>query len=144
MSNSIKVKRQVIVKTIVTEDFKNRAISELLNEIKLIDNQINHVQVQINQLIQQFQQPGMNNLSLSQQEADQIIGNMNLKIQQLSTIKQKLQVQIDNVNSTNLDDRIITGSLENYVDLSVGDNIYEALLEKEIVVKDSVVQEINI
>lgn len=143
MSNSITVKRQVVVKSIITDNFKEKATNELLAEIKLLDGQINHLQVQLNQLIQQFQQNSVVGLTVRPHDADQIMNDLNLKLQQLFNLKQNLQQQIDNIKTTKNEDVIITGSLENYVELQPGDNIYEKLIGKEIIIKDGIIQEIN-
>lgn len=143
MSQTISVKRQIAVKTIVSENFKLRAVDELNQEIKLIDNQINHMQVQLNQLIQQLQQGTSSGLSVSPREAEQIINDLNMRLQQLINLKQGMQKQIENINHTNLGDLIATGSLESYVDIAIGDNIYDKLLDREIIIKDGVVQEIK-
>ena len=143
MSNSLTVKRQVIVKTIVTEDFKNRAENELMNEVKLINSQINHIQAQLNQIIQQFQQGTALGSSIDPREADQIINEFNAKLQQLLTLKQNLQQEISNIKTSKPGETIITGSLENYVEIKPGDNIYDKLVNKEIIVKDGIVQEIR-
>lgn len=144
MAESLTVKRQIVVKTIVTDAFKNGAQNELLDEIKLIDDQINHLQVQLNQVIQQFQQNSSMGLSVGHQEAEQIMNELNMKLQQLVALKQNLQFQIENIKTAKEGEIVVTGSLENYVDLKPGDNIYEKLLNNEIMVKDSLIQEINI
>lgn len=144
MSKSIKVKRQITVKTIITEDFKEKASVELLSEIKLVDAQINHLQLQLTQVMQQFQQNVSKGLTISPHEAEQIINEMNLKLQHLLALKQNLQIQIEEIEKTKDEDVIITGSLENYVELKPGDNIYDILVDKEIIVKDGIIQDINI
>lgn len=142
MSNALSVKRQVIVKTIVTDDFKKKAENELLDEIKLVDDQINHLQIQLNQVIQQFQQRHISGLNIAPQDADQVINELNIKLQQLLALKQSLQIQIDNIHDAQIGESIITGSLENYVEIKPGDNIYEKLVNKEIIIKDGIIQEI--
>ena len=144
MAESLKVKRQVVVKTIVTDDFKQKAQNELTDEIKLIDEQINHLQLQLNQVIQQFQQSPGRSLSANPQEAEQIINELNIRLQQLMAVKQNLQLQINNVVHAHNGEEIITGSLENYVELKPGDNIYEKMLNKEITIEDGIVKEIKI
>lgn len=144
MVQSIKVKRQIIVKTLMTEDFKVKAKEELLDEMKLIDGQINHFQLQLNQLIQQIQQSSIAGLAPAAQETEQIINDLNIKLQQLLGLKQNMHLQIENVDNAQTGEYIVTGSLENYVDLNVGDNIYETLVDKEIIIKDGIVQEINV
>lgn len=143
MTGSLTVKRQILVKTIITENFKKKAENELLDEVKLVDEQLNHLQAQLNQFYQQLQQGVSFKLTVSPQEAEQIISELNLKIQQLIALKQNLQLQIDNIQHSNEGDIIVTGSLENFVEIKTGDNIYEMLVDKEILVKDGIIQEIS-
>lgn len=138
----LKVKRQLVVKTIVTEGFKKRAADEMMQELKLVDDQINHLQIQLNSIIQEIKQ-GSGGVNVLPREAEQIINDLNLKLQQLMNFKQNLQVQTENINKTQDGDVIVTGSLENYVDLNIGDNIYDKLLNKEIIVKDGIIQDIK-
>lgn len=142
MAESIKVKRQVVVKTVVTEEFRKKAISDFLEETKLVDNQITHIQVQQNQFISQLKQ-NTDNVNISAAEVDNIINELNLKLQQLMAVKQNLELQLQNINMANLNDTIITGSLENYIELQVGDNIYDVMLGKEVIIKDGIIQEIK-
>jgi hypothetical protein len=143
MSQSIKVKRQITIKTIITDSFKEKASSEISGEMKLLDEQIYHLELQINQIVQQFQQTMPASLSISPQEAEQIINELNLKLQQLVNLKQNMQSQISNIQNSRTGDLIVTGSLENYTELKTGDNIYDHMLDNEIIVKDGIIQEIK-
>ena len=51
--------------------------------------------------------------------------------------------QKESISHLALNNVIITGSLENYVELRTGENIYDKFHEAEILVKDGVIQEIR-
>lgn len=140
---SIKVKRPVKVKTIVTEGFKTQAKEELNKEIRLIDTQIMQLELQSKQI--QDQTSG----GLSQyftegnpEQAQQAFEDILQRLQQMGELKQELQFQKENIEHLSLNNVIITGSLENYVELKPGENLYDKFKEAEILVKDGVIQDI--
>lgn len=139
----IKVKRPVKVKTIVTEGFKQQAKEELNKEIRLIDNQIIQLELQSKQI--QDQMTGAvahffaeNSPEQVQQALDEVLQ----RLQQMGELKQELQYQKDNIDHLALNNVIITGSLENYVELRPGENLYDKFKEAEILVKDGIIQDI--
>ena len=140
---TIKVKRPVRVKTVVTEGFKEQAKDEINKEIRLIDNQIMQLELQSKQIQDQagggFSQLfGEGSPELIQQALDDIMQ----RLQQMGELKQELQFQRENIEHLTLNNIIVTGSLENYVELRAGENLYEKFKEAEIVVKDGVIQDI--
>ncbi len=144
MSNkTIRVKRPVKVKTVVTESFKQQAKDELAKEMRLIDNQIMQLELQSKQI--QDQVSGTSSVFYGEQDMEQIqqsLEEIMRRIQQMGELKQELQFQEDNINHLTLDNVIITGSLENYVDLRPGENLYEKFKDAEIIVKDGIIQDI--
>ncbi|OGI04264.1 MAG: hypothetical protein A2Y25_09325 [Candidatus Melainabacteria bacterium GWF2_37_15] len=143
MIKSIKVKRPVMVKTIVTDGFKQQAKEELNKEIRLIDNQIMQLELQTKQIQDQTggglsQYFGEGNPDQTQQAIEEILH----RLQQMGELKQELQFQKDNIDHLSLNNVIVTGSLENYVELKPGENLYEKFKQAEILVKDGVIQDI--
>jgi len=142
-NKSIRVKRPVKVKTVVTDGFKQQAREELSKEIRLIENQIMQLELQSKQIQDQISSSsggflGEENTEQIQQSLDEIIR----RLQQMGELKQELQFQQDNIDRLTLNNIIITGSLENYVDLKQGENLYDKFKEAEIIVKDGIIQDI--
>jgi prefoldin subunit 5 len=140
--NSIKVKRPVTIKTVVTETFKKQAADELNKEIHLLDNQIMQLELQNKQI--QDQASGFS--SAYGGDIDQIqqaLADMAARIQQMNMLKQELHSQKESIGHLALENIVVTGSLENYVELQIGENIYDKFKEAEIIVKDGVVQHIS-
>ncbi len=140
---TIRVKRPVKVKTVVTEGFKQQAKDELNKEIRLIENQIMQLELQSKQIQDQISGVssafyGEHDIEQIQQSLDEIIR----RIQQMGELKQELVFQGDNIDHLTLDNVIITGSLENYVELKPGENLYEKFKDAEIIVKDGIIQDI--
>lgn len=141
---SIKVKRPVKVKTVVTDSFKQQAKEEINKEIRLIENQIMQLELQSKQIQDQVT-GGLSgyfaegSLDQVQQALDDVIQ----RLQQMGELKQELQFQRENIDHLSLNNVIITGSLENYVELKPGENLYDKFKEAEILVKDGVIQDIT-
>lgn len=143
MMNSIKVKRPVTIKTVVTDSFKKQAVDEINKEVHLLDSQIMQLELQNKQI--QDQAAGYS-ASYGGEGTDQIqkaISEISARLQQMTMLKQELQSQKDSIGHLALDNVIVTGSLENYVELQLGENIYEKFKDAEIIIRDGIIQEIN-
>ena len=139
----IRVKRPVKVKTVVTDSFKQQAKEDLNKEIRLIENQIMQLELQSKQIQDQVSGAsgaylGGENTEQIQQSLDEIIK----RLQQMGELKQELNFQQDNIDHLTLNNIIITGSLENYVELKPGENLYDKFKGAEIIVKDGIIQDI--
>ena len=143
MTSSIRVKRPVTIKTIVTQGFKTQAADEINKEIHLLDTQIMQLELQNKQIQDQATSYsaiyGEENATQIQQALDEL----SQRLQQVSALKQQLQSQKESINHLAVDNVVVTGSLENYVELNVGENIYEKFKDAEILVRDGVIQEIR-
>jgi chromosome segregation ATPase len=140
---SVQLKRQVTVKTLVTDAFRERAKGELSNELKLIDTQLQQLEAQYQHSLQQLEkvaQQGTNvqkQLEALNQEAQQ-------KRTQLASLKMQVSSDLGNLDKIPNGSFIVTGVLENTVDVKVGDNIYEKLMNAEMIVEDGIVKSISI
>ncbi len=142
-NRSIRVKRPVKVKTIVTDSFKQQAKDEINKEIRLIDNQILQLELQSKQI--QDQLTGASSAYYGDQNNEQIqqsLEEIMRRLQQMSELKQEMHFQQENIEHLSTDNVIVTGSLENYVDLKLGENLYEKFKEAEIIIKDGIIQDI--
>ncbi|NLU42391.1 MAG: 16S rRNA processing protein RimM [Firmicutes bacterium] len=132
---SINVKRTIIVKTIVTEKFKE----EMLDTIKA---SLNRIELELQQM--EFQ--GKRTLSgLEKQNVKQAVSlrqQLEAEREKRFEAKKRLQNQQQEVSEWQIGDEVIQGTLEGYVDLQIGDSI-RSILGSEIVVKDGVVVEIR-
>lgn len=139
---SVQLKRQVTVKTLVTDTFRQRAQGELSNELKLIDTQLQQLEAQYQHSLQQLEkvaQQGQNvqkQLQQLQQEAQQ-------KRNQLASLKMQVSQELGNLDKIENGNYVVTGILENFITIKVGDNIYEKLMNAEMIVEDGVVKSIS-
>ncbi|MFA6988665.1 MAG: YlqD family protein [Candidatus Gastranaerophilaceae bacterium] len=139
----ILVKRPVTIKTIVTPKFKEDASNELTKEIHLLDNQMLQLELQNKQIMDQT---GALGIQIGHDNAKQIqeaLNDISQKLQQMSSLKQELISQRDTIKDIALNNVIVTGSLENYVEIKIGENIYDVFKKAEIIIKDGVIEDIK-
>jgi hypothetical protein len=141
MSKSIKIKRNITVKTVVTEEFKKNSSQEITKELQLLDNQIMQLELQSKQMQDQL----ANDFTASDNapQIRQAVIEISQRLTQFAGVKQELLQQRENINGLEPGNLINTGSLENYVEISEGDNIYEKYKAASIIVKDGIIQEIK-
>lgn len=142
-NKTIKVKRPVKIKTIVTDKFKQQAQEELAKEIHLLDSQIMQLELQSRQIQEQASEYTGLYGEKSFDQIQQALNDITTRLQQMGELKNELISQKESISHISLNNIIVTGSLENYVELKTGENIYEKFREAEILVKDGIIQEIR-
>lgn len=140
---SVQLKRQVTVKTMVTDDFRVRANSELANELKLIDTQLQQLEAQYQHSLQQLEKMAQQGQNV-QKQLQQLNQDAQQKRTQLASLKMQVSSELGNLDKIENGSFVITGVLENVVDVRVGDNIYEKLMNAEMIVEDGIVKSISV
>ncbi|MDH4378843.1 MAG: YlqD family protein [Vampirovibrionales bacterium] len=139
---TVMVKRQVTVKTVVTDAFRERAKTELGQEVAQIDNQLNQLQAAYQQTLQQLEQlsaQGQNVLPQRQQLEQQAGAEQ----QKLTLLKEEVSKQLGTLDTVSNGTPVITGLLDSWVGLNIGDNIYEKVRDTVILVTDGVITAID-
>lgn len=139
---SIQLKRQVTVKTKVTDAFRVRAKSELDNELKLIDTQLQQLEAQYQYSLQQLEKMAQQGQNV-QQQLQQLNQEAQQKRSQLASLKMQVSSELGNLDKIENGQYIVTGMLENVVEVRIGENIYDKLQNAEILVEDGVVTNIS-
>jgi hypothetical protein len=121
------LKRQIIVKAVVTESFKTFLNYELSETVKMNTNKINQLENQMKLFDQK--DPRYTQLNNEKREAEAYIKS---EADQRKFIS---DLELNSVYSQ--------GPIDGMVTVSVGDNLYEKLGGVELIVKDGVVQKIN-
>lgn len=131
--DKIFIKGTVTIKTILTQKFKKEAQEEFLKEIALLDDQILHTESQIrqNQDMGNFFKSGQSN-------------ELSYKLEQLVFLKQELVSHHESFEKLPLEEEIVTGMLDNYFELKIGDNLYDKVKDAEIVVRDGIIEKIKL
>jgi hypothetical protein len=137
MSKPITLKRTVTIKAIVTEDFKKYLSHELNQSIKELEDKLQAVEDQGKQLISSLNKSG------NDQQRDTIEQQIQLERQQQEQAKSDLEKRKEEVKVLELDSEFAQGTIDGFVGIKAGDNLYQKLGALEIIVKDGVVQEIR-
>lgn len=138
----INLKRQVTMKTIVTDSFRERASRELSNELQVIDTQMTQLEAQYQHSLQQLEQLAQQGQNVRIQ-LDQLNMEAQGKRNQLSTLKMEVSNQLANLERIENGAMIVTGVLESFVEVSLGDNIYEKMQNTEIIVENGIITAIR-
>ncbi len=135
---SISIKRQVTVKAIVTEVFKNNANIEIQQQLQQLDMNMQQLEFQAKRAV--------SDLEKQNPEAGQL-DNLKFQIdeerQRLLVAKNELLQRMNAISQLEINSEFAQGMLDNYVTVNVGDNLYEKLSNTEVVLKDGVVVEIR-
>jgi chromosome segregation ATPase len=138
----VQLKRQVTVKTKVTDVFRARAKGELGNELKLIDTQLQQLEAQYQYSLQQLEKVAQQGQNV-QQQLQQLNQEAQQKRNQLASLKMQVSSEMGNLDKLENGQYIVTGMLENFVEIRVGENIYDKLQNAEILVEDGIVTSIS-
>lgn len=141
-SPGVQIKRQVTVKTKVTDSFRERAKSELDNELKLIDTQLQQLEAQYQYSLQQLEKVAQQGQNV-QPQLQQLNAEAQQKRSQLASVKMQVSSELGNLDNVQNGQFIVTGMLEEVLNVNVGDNIYEKLQGAEILIEDGIVTHIS-
>jgi ABC-type phosphate transport system auxiliary subunit len=132
------VKRSLTIKTLVSDAFKQQASDDLNHEKQLIDQQLEHLELQVQNNLRQLEEATRQGHNVAQQ-LDQLHTEAAKRRHELTTLKNELAQQLDGLANVPNGQYIKTGQLENWVPLAVGDNLYQRLRGAEVLVNDGVI-----
>ena len=124
MPDSVTVKREVVLRAVVTDKLKQDLDKEFREAIDELDRRITQLDIGARQYVSELQRTNIQQ-AISVRQQDELI---------------QRQRQIEGLE---LGAEIVRGTLEGEVELKVGDNLQTALQGVEIVVKDDEVIEIR-
>lgn len=139
---AVSLKRQVTVKTRITDGFREKANTELGKEVALIDQQLHQLDAAYQNSIQQLEQLAQQGQDVSGGK-EQLDRDAKQKRLQMMTLKDEVQKQLGNLDSKQNGDLVTTGLLESFVELKIGDPIYERIRNTVIIVEDGNITEIT-
>jgi chromosome segregation ATPase len=139
--NSVRLKRQVTIKSIVNDSFRDKAKTEFSEELKLIDSQLEQLENQYLQMLKQLEGLARQGQNV-QKQLDQLNMEAQEKRTQLAQVKMTVSQNLANLDRVNDGGFAVTGVLESYVDVKVGDNIYDKIRGAEMIIEDGIVKEI--
>ncbi|OGB88011.1 hypothetical protein A3H38_05950 [candidate division WOR-1 bacterium RIFCSPLOWO2_02_FULL_46_20] len=136
-SNSVELKRVVMVKAIVTEAFRQNLVKELERAVGNLENQASQMVERGKTQLENLKQKGLNQKAVAFKH--QIEDERNRQ----SAAKVDLMLKIEEAKKLQLGTEFVQGPLEGPVNVEVGDNLYKKVGGAEIIVKDGIVQDIR-
>ena len=130
------IKRNVILRSIVTKQLKEQLKEELQRNIDEIDQQIRQIDFRTQPYITELQRSNI-------QQAMAVRGQIEQEKERQRSVREALLERMKQVEELELGEEVIRGTLESQVEVEEGDNLTEVLGGQEIVTKDDVVVEIR-
>jgi hypothetical protein len=137
MAKTVTLKRTVTIKAIVTDDFKSYLTYELETAIKDLQSKISDIEKQGQLLIDSLRKE-----NASEQVAS-VEQQLKLERQQQLGVIADLQARIKEAKNLAPNSEFVQGTIDGFVTVKPGDNLYQKLGGLEIIVKDGVVQDIK-
>jgi len=130
---SLFVKRPVVLKNIVTSEFKIQLTTELKYAIEQIDRWFEQEEFQSRRSITEAKRQGI---------TDQVRKELNLERERQSQVRLNLQRKLDEVTQLEIDSIFASRTYDAPVKIDVGDDIRTKLSQAEIIVKDGIVVDV--
>lgn len=132
----IQVKREVIWRSIVTDQLKEQLQAELDQAAEQVDERIDQIDEQSKAYIQDLQRQDI-------QQAMQLRKRVDAEKQRHEELKDSILERKEQVGVLDNGSEVVRGTLESFVELEEGDNMRIAMSGTQIVTKDGVVVEIR-
>ncbi|HEY9844303.1 MAG: YlqD family protein [Candidatus Sericytochromatia bacterium] len=139
--DSIKLKRPVAIKAIVTDKFKAEASKEIQQALQNFDLALQQLEFQGKRALTDLEKnPDIPNKEQARQ-------NLQMQIEQqraqINAQKAELLQRLNMISQLEMNSEFLQATVDNYVDVKVGDNLYEKMSNTEVIVKDGIVVEIR-
>jgi predicted RNase H-like nuclease (RuvC/YqgF family) len=145
MVDSLQLMRQIAVKAIVTENFKIQAGNEIARNLEQLDAELQQLEFRTKRTIAEFEKGSGTTPS---PEAKMQIETLRLQLEaektRINQIKEELQGQRKILAELPLGSVVTQFTVENPIEVKVGENIFQRLEGGEILVKDGIIQEIKL
>ncbi|HEY3396814.1 MAG TPA: YlqD family protein [Armatimonadota bacterium] len=130
------VKRNVILRAIVTPGLRQEIMNELDHAVEEVDQRIQQIDFSTKPYLTELQRTNL-------QQAIQVRKQIEAEKQKHEDLKVALEERRQQMISLQDNDEIVRGTLESWVEVAEGDNLSELLGGVEIVTKDDLVVEIR-
>lgn len=140
---TLTIKRTIVVRAVVTPQWKEEAERELANAISTSDLQLGQLEQEGQQVIDQIRRQSANPLDPRVQDQVQSVQQqVAAKRAELEEQKRQLLEQQRQVRELAFDSVVEQGQLESNVSVAVGDNLVQKL-QGSILVRDGVIEAIE-
>jgi len=130
------LKRQIVLKAIVTEKLKESLIAEVTDAMGEVDEAQGELDRQSRRVMLELQRTDLNRAMAFRQQLD-------LEKKKQDDVKKDLQERLAEYQGLEMNTEFVRGLLEGEVEIQPGDNLIEKMGRAEIIVKDDIVQEIR-
>ena len=128
------VTRPVLIKAVVTESFKRLYVQDLEDAIKRADTILEQITTQIRRSELERQVSPQSRVIRQQLEVEHA---------RQEAAKAELQMRLREAEALQLNMEFTQGTVEGFVEVSIGDNLFNKLGRAEILVKDGIILEIR-
>lgn len=144
MADSLSLRRQVIIKAIVTDNFKQQASAELQAALQNLDMNLQQLEFQGKRAVADLEKKSISPAGpMVQQQIDQLKGQIDAERNQLLAAKNDMLQKLNMIGQLEINSEFVQAQVDNYVDVAIGDNLYLKLSSPEVIVKDGIVVEIR-
>lgn len=145
MAESIQLIRQIAVRAIVTENFKSQVGAEIQRNLQQIDAELQQLEFKGKRAISDLEKRAAGNLTPDvRAQMDSVRGQVETEKARLMQMKEEMQGQVQALTELPIGSVITQFTVENPVEVRLGENIFQRLEGGEILVKDGVIQEIRV
>ncbi len=130
------LKRQILLKAVVTERLKEQLIQDVEEAIRRVDESQEELDRQSRRLMLELQRTDLNRAMAFRQQLD-------MEKRKQDDVKAELQEQLTAYRDLQLGEEIARGTLEGEIEVGLGDNLVEKLGQVEILVEDDVIKEVR-
>ncbi len=132
---SITINRKMIIKQIVTEEFKKTAVAELQNALKQAETEMDDFEKKYRKMITEFT---VKNLP----QVDELKAQFEAEKDRKTMLRDQLSEKFKAAMKLELNSEIVQSVIEGPYELKIGDD-FNKVNRQEIVIKDGIVQEIR-
>ncbi|HEY9754865.1 MAG TPA: YlqD family protein [Oculatellaceae cyanobacterium] len=145
MVESLQLIRQIAVRAIVTENFKNQVGQEIQRNLQQIDAELQQLEFKAKRAIVDIEKRAGGAVTTeARSQVESIRQQVETEKARLSQMKEEMTSQLQALAELPIGSVITQFTVENPVEVRVGENIFQRLEGGEILVKDGVIQEIRV
>ena len=130
------LKRQVILKAIVTESLKKELIERTQTAVEEVKNAADELERQSRRLMLELQRTDLQRAMAFRQQLE-------AEKKKHTDAREELEAQLESYQELELGEELVRGQIEGQVEISVGDNLMQRMGAAEIVIEDDLVKEIR-
>jgi methyltransferase-like protein len=138
---SIRLKRPVAIKAVVTEKFKTEAAKEIQQALQNFDLALQQLEFQGKRALADVEKDA--NIPNKAEVKANLEGQVEQQRAQINQQKAELIQRLNFISQLEMNSEFMQATVDNYVEVKVGDNLYEKLSNTEVLVKDGIIVEIR-